>query len=490
MQHIYGIIHGIKNQVVYEEIMKKLLSLAIIISFMSSNIALAAKKNNTVLNGGTEQTVGSLKGRKYYIKTEKVKPVKNKYEYINLDWWAQFNDEYLNDYIIKAVENNKDLKMATLAIDEYYQNVVMQRSNELPNLSAGFLPGYGHAFGQTSGNFGVPIIASYELDIWGKNHNKTTAVRKLYESSILDEQAAYIAIASAVGTVYVNIIKLDALIDLQEEIVALRKEIADIMQISNNEGIVSTSDIVKANKSYIVGTTELVDLKKERTKLLHQLAVLVGDSPNNIEEYKRTDYRNFAFSGNIPETVSSEVIMKRPDYLKAEKMLEKAGIDVRIARKEMCPKILLGGLLFFNNKYFESLFSTSNMIWGFGGGLIQPLFQGFSLTANLKAKKIAYERSLKNYEKVNLTSMQEVNDTLVSVNMDRDKLAKQKEIQALEQEDFKLTQLKYDEGIIAKLDLDQQQENLLNVQRMVYNSEFSCMVDYINFYKAVAAQKV
>ena len=128
------------------------------------------------------------------------------------------------------------------------------------------------------------------------------------------------------------------------------------------------------------------------------------------------------------------------------------------------------------------------MLWGVGGGIVQPLFQGFSLKANLKAKKIAYERSLRNYEKVNLTSMQEVNDSLVSVNMDREKLAKQKEIQSLEQKDFKLTEEKYKEGVIAKLDLDQQQENLLNVQRMVYNTEFDCMVDYINFYKAIAAK--
>ena len=83
--------------------------------------------------------------------------------------------------------------------------------------------------------------------------------------------------------------------------------------------------------------------------------------------------------------------------------------------------------------------------------------------------------------------MQEVNDSLVSVNMDREKLAKQKEIQALEQKDFKLTEQKYEQGVIAKLDIDQQKENLLNVQRMVYNTEFDCMVDYINFYKSVAA---
>ena len=466
---------------------KKILSLALLISFVGTNSVFA--EISPVWNAGTQQNIDNyILNGKYNFKSKKVEALKNKLEYINLDWWKQFNDEYLNDYIIRAVENNKDLKIASLVIDEYYQNVIMQRAGQMPTLSAGFTPGYGHAFNQTSGNFGVPIISSYEVDIWGKNLNKTTSVKKLYESSILDEQAAYLSIVSAVGSIYINIIKLDALIDLQEEIVSLRKEIADIMQISNNEGIISTSDLVKANKAYILGTTDLVDLKKERTKLLHQLAVLIGDSPNNIEEYKRADYHNFAFSGVIPETVDSEIVMQRPDYRKAEKMLEKAGIDVRVARKEMFPRITLGGLLFFNNKYFDSLFTTSNMIWGFGGGIFQPLFQGFSLTANLEAKKIVYERSLKNYEKVNLTSMQEVNDSLVSVNMDKDKLVKQKEIQALEQKDFKLTQLKYDEGVIAKLDLDQQKENLLTVQKLVYDTEFGCMIDYINFYKAVAAK--
>lgn len=467
---------------------KNLLALAILFSILSSNSVFAVNDAN-LLNAWLEENCNKdiyTEIKKH--KTEKVKPTRTKYEYVNLAWWAQFNDEYLNDYIIRAIENNKDLKMASLTISEYYQNVIMQRAQEMPNLSAGFMPGYGKFMGKTQGNFGVPIIASYELDIFGKNHNKTMGVRELYEASILDEQAAYISIASAVGSVYVNIIKLDALIDMQEEIVRLRKEISEIMTISNKEGIVSTSDLVKANKSYIAGTSDLVELKKERTKLLNQLAVLIGDSPNNIDEYKRADYKKFAFSGDIPTEVSSEVIMNRPDYLKAEKLLEKAGLDVRVARKEMLPRVNLGGLMFFNSKYFESLFTTSNMIWGVGGGIFQPLFQGFSLTANLKAKKIAFEKSLKNYEKVNLTSMQEVNDSLVSVNMDREKLQKQKDIQALEQKDFKLTELKYKEGVIAKLDLDQQQENLLNVQKMVYSTEFDCLVDYINFYKAVAAQ--
>jgi len=469
--------------------MKRFLALALLISLSGSSLPLFAAEKTPVLQAGAGVNEGvSIETNNPKRQVKKIKPTKNKYEYINLSWWQQFNDEYLNDYIIKAMEKNKDLKIATLTIDEYYQNVAAQRAGELPTIQAGFFPGYGNLSGRTSDSYALPIIASYEIDIWGKNHNKTTSVRKLYEASILDEKAAYIAIASAVGSTYVNIVKLDAMVDLQEDIVNLRKEIFEMMSVSNAEGLVSTSDLVKANQSYIAGVTDLTDLKKERTKLLHQLAVLTGDSPNNIEEYKRTDYHNIAFNGNIPEYVSSDIIMKRPDYLKAEKMLEKAGIDVRVARKEMLPKLNLGGGLFFNAKNIGSLLTTSDMLWGLGGGIMQPLFMGGKLRANLKMKKIAYEKSLKNYEKVNLTSMQEVNDSLVSVNMDKEKLAKQRKILELEQKDFELTQKKYEQGVIAKLDLNQREENLLNTSKMVYSSEFDCMVDYISFYKAVAAQ--
>lgn len=452
--------------------MKRFLSLAILASLTLSFTAPAIAIENTVLKAGTQ----------------KVKPTDNKYEYVNLDWWKLFNDEQLNGYIVKAIENNKDLKMATLTIDEYYQNIVAQRAGELPQLQAGFMPGYGNIMGKTDVGMMLPLVASYELDIFGKNHNKTTSVRKLYEASILDEKSAYISIASAVGSTYINIVKLDSMVALQEDIVKLRKEIFEIMSVSNAEGIISTSDLVKANQSYIQAVTDLTDYKKERTKLLHALAVLTGDSPNNIEEYTRIDYKTLTFSGNIPEYVSSDVIMERPDYQKAEKMLEKAGIDVKVARKECLPTLNLGGMYLFNASDIGSLLTTSNALWSLGGSIMQPIFMGGKIKANLKSKKIAYEKSLRNYEKVNLTSMQEVNDSLVSINMDKEKLARQKKIQELEKKDFELSKLKFKEGVIAKLDLNQREENLLSVNKMVYASQFDCMVDYISYYKAVAAQ--
>ena len=460
--------------------MKKLISLAVITSLFLSYAA--------PVFAIEDMSISSSSNIEKSKKDNKITPAKNKYEYINIEWWKGFNDSLLEEYIIRAVENNKDLKMATLSVEEYYQKVAIQRAGELPTIQAGFMPGYGNFTGRTHEGFGFPLIASYELDLFGKNHNKTTAQRKLYEASVLDERAAYIAIASAVGCAYVNIIRLDSMIDLQSEIVSLRKDIFEMMDISNKEGIASTSDLVRANEAYIAGVTDLTELKKQRTQLLNALAVLVGDSPNNIEEFRRTNWHEFAYNGKIPEYVNSDIIMQRPDYIKAEKMLEKAGLDVKIARKECLPTINLGGGVLFNAQNIGSLFTTSRAAWGLGGGIMQNIFAGGRIKANLKLKKLAYEKSLKNYEKVNLTSMQEVNDSLVAVNLDKEKLAKQLEIQKLETKDYSLNELKYEEGVISKLDLNQRKENLMSVNKMVYSSQFDCMIDYINYYKAVGSK--
>lgn len=87
------------------------------------------------------------------------------------------------------------------------------------------------------------------------------------KDSKLDERAAYISIASAVGTTYLNIIKLDKTIELQEQIVNSRQSIYDLMLIRNKEGLTSTADTIKANKALVQGQTDLIELKKQREKI-------------------------------------------------------------------------------------------------------------------------------------------------------------------------------------------------------------------------------
>ena len=106
------------------------------------------------------------------------------------------------------------------------------------------------------------------------------------------------------------------------------------MVMSNKEGLTSTADTVRANKALVSGQTQLVELKKQRETLLNQFCVLLGESPENAGEIKRASLDSLKFDRTVPESISSDIIVQRPDYLKAELMVEKAGIDVRVAKKE------------------------------------------------------------------------------------------------------------------------------------------------------------
>lgn len=466
--------------------LKKQIITLLLASFICSNITpmacLAFGNNNSTKE---PKKVSITKTHKQREKSDTFK-----YEYINYDWWNNFNDEILTSYIDRAIKNNYDLKMATIAVDEYYQNVKVQFANELPTAGAGFGPGYAKLPGTSDSGFGfaMPAFVNYELDIFLKNHDKTNAAKKEYEASLQDERATYIAIASAVGTTYFNIVKLDKMIALQENIVKDRKDIYNLMLARNKEGLTSTADTVKANKSYIAGTTALTEYKKQRTKLLNQLSVLIGENPNNAEKLQRIAFDKVNFTGVIPSEISSEVIAQRPDYLKAEKMIQKAGIDVRVAKKEFLPSINITGLALFLAGDIGSLWTTKNALTAIGGGLSLPIFTGGRRIANLRIKKDEYERVLNNYYKTNLTAIQEVNDALVSIKLDSKKFADTTKQAQLEREDFGYSTHKYNEGTISRLDLIQLRENVLYTDQQVVNDKTNCLVDYIGLYKAVGTQ--
>lgn len=457
--------------------MKKIITIALLTSIISLNIM-------PVLADSPQPK----QFKSMVIKNKKTDS--DKFAYINMNWWDNFNDDLLNSYIEKAVLNNYDLKMATINVEEYYQQVKTQFANELPNATAGFGPSLMKMPGmtKTQSGFGVPMIVQYEADIFLKNHDKTKSVKKLYEGSKTDERAAYIAIASAVGTNYFNIVKLDKIISLQEDIVKARQNIYDLMLLRNKEGLTSTADTIKANKALVQGQTDLLELKKQREQLLHQFCVLIGESPENSDSIARNSLDSLNYQLSIPQEIPSEIITHRPDYLKAELMVEKAGIDVKVARKEFLPSInIIGGGL-FNAGDIGSLFTTKNMLLGVAGGIMAPLFQGGSLKANLRLKKATYERVLQNYYKTNLTAIQEVNDALVASRLDKDKMSQTEKQYNLEKSDYKYNEQKYNQGTISKLDLIQYQENLLTIEKLVAQQKVECMTDAVSLYKATGSR--
>lgn len=452
---------------------KKILATALLASILSANylpcLAYSFKSNKVIQSQITEY----------------------KFQNVNLEWWKNYDDEYLEGYIVKAIEENQDLKIATLRVEEANQLVKLQFSKELPNASVGAVPGLLKNIGGTNsdGLVALPMIVNYEADIFLKNHDKTKSAKKAYEVSKLNEKAIYIAVASQIGSTYFNIVKLDKIISVQDSIIKNRKEIYELMKMRNKIGITSTADVVRAQKSYVAAVADMSDLKKTREILLNSLAVMIGESPANTNEFKRISYDELSKKVQIPNEISSEVIVQRPDYQAAEKQVEKAGLDVKIAKKEFLPTINILGLLSFNSlSALSKSMNWESAIAAFGGAAMLPLFTGGAKIANLKLAKNHYEQVLQAYYKTNLVAIQEVNDALSSLKIDNDKYEKNLESYNLQKKDYDYMKYRYDQGIISNLDLIQQKESLLAINKMVISSKADCYIDQISLYKAVAGK--
>ena len=321
--------------------MKKFLTLSIFTSILLS-LSLPYSYAITDTNSGQN----FKKESKLFKNKNKVEDETRILDYINYDWWRKQNDSLLEKYIELALEKNNDIKIAALNIEIAKNSVTIARADQLPSLSISPSPVLMKMPYQTKsqGSFSLPIIASYELDLFGKNWDKTKSSKKLLESTKFNTQTSDITVVSMVGATYYNIVKFDELIKNQEKLVEERGEIFRLMKISNKEGITSTSDLILAEKNYVLAQNDLLDYKKYRQNALNALAVLIGDSAENSKNYERISYNGLNDNFNIPSEISSEIIVNRPDYKAAEKRLKLRELILEWQRKNFCRLLIFWDL--------------------------------------------------------------------------------------------------------------------------------------------------
>lgn len=420
-------------------------------------------------------------------------------ELVNPEWWDSYNDPKLSGYISKAVGSNYDIKMAGLKIFEYESLARAMFANQLPTLDLGG----NYQSKRTSGNipmgamnpgsynqstFLFPLTMNYELDIWGKNKLNTKASKKETQMMIYDENAAYISIISSVASSYFNLAMADKLIDIQKNLISQKEDKLSLLNAKYKQGLVSYDQINQAQESLKDNKAELAEFEKQQNLFLNQLAVLTGDSLSNTGAYERGSIEEIVSPKNVPESVPYDVVLKRPDVLRAETQLQKAKIDVDVARKNLLPTINITGQLGFYANSLTKTFSGNSAIASIGAGLLQSVYSGGRKTAMLKAKKYYYEELLQNYQKTILASFQEVNDSLVAYKNEDIKLKEISTQYYLVKDDYSLQKAKYDVGLVSYIDLMNTNEKLLLAEKKLTQTKTAELISTISLYKATAGK--
>ncbi len=412
---------------------------------------------------------------------------------LNIEFFNRFNDENLNCYIQDALNNNHDLKKAGHVVEQYRQQTKYSLGKELPSFSVsanylGIKVPELDTFQLKDNAFILPFMASYEADLLLKNRDKTKSVKKSWEAAEFNEKTIYIALLTDVATVYTNILQYDDLIEKQTEILKNQEEILNRSIKKYERGVISLTELNNVKKSVETGKSSLEKLQKERETAMMQLAVLTGNSSSNIADMKVGDLESFEYSGKIPDEISSDVIFSRPDVKMAEANLEKAKIDVRVAKKEFFPRFNIVGVWAFNTIAPGTFFSWESSLAAILAGATQDIFKGGMKVANLKIQKAKYEELFEDYNQTNLDAVKEVNTSLCIIKHDKQIEDNTKSELNYETQNFQNAQKKLRQGVISEPEYLAEENKLINTQTNYAQAKTQRIVNYFTLYKAVGGQ--
>jgi hypothetical protein len=193
----------------------------------------------------------------------------------------------------------------------------------------------------------------------------------------------------------------------------------------------------------------------------HALAVLVGETP---ADWSPPDFElgEIKLPHELPVSLPSELVHRRPDILAAEAQLHAATAAVGIATANLYPQITLtasGGQQALPASAWQ-LFDRSGTAWSLISGLTAPIFDGGTLRAERRAAIDELHASAERYQQTVLESFGQVADVLGALTQDARDLAAQSRAQAVAQTSLELSRECYGAGNTGILQvLDAQRQN-------------------------------
>jgi NodT family efflux transporter outer membrane factor (OMF) lipoprotein len=382
-------------------------------------------------------------------------------------WWSLFRSKALDELIRMAMDQSPSVTLAEARLREARENRAAQFGAFFPGIDAGAFAGRQKISGASQGRadtsidafsiFNASVGVSYTLDIFGGLRRQLEALDAQVEYEEYQMEGAYLILTSNIVTTAMITASFRSQTRAIREIIDLQKEQLQLIEKRYDAGAVSFSDVLAQRAQLAQSQASLPVLEKNLSQSSHQLAVLVGKLPGEIQ-LPEFEFASMSLPQELPVSMPSELVRHRPDIKAAEALLHAAGAKIGVATANLYPQITLTGSYGYTSNDISDLFDSRSMVWNFGAGLMQPLFHGGALTAKRRAAIAVYDQAAARYRLTILQSFQNVADVLRALESDATALQAQAAAETAAGESLDLTQKQYQLGAVSYL-------SLLNAQR-------------------------
>lgn len=410
-----------------------------------------------------------------------------------IPWQEFFVDPQLQKLISLALENNRDLRIATLNIERSRALYQIRRSDLFPKLAANAAgsgqrvpqdlspTGKGMTVHQYSAGLG---LSAYELDLFGRVQSLKDQALEQYLATAQVRRSVQISLVSEVAASYLNLAADRDRLELAEETLVSQQSSYLLIKSRFAAGISSALDLHQAQTSVdraridIARYTTLVAQDENTLNLVVGAPISPEHLPTSLAETLS------AFKEVVPG-LPSEVLLSRPDILQAENLLKGANADIGAARAAFFPRIALTSAIGTGSNELSGLFSGGSMAWSFIPQVSLPIFNAGSNQANLQVAKVGRDIAVAQYEGAIQTAFREAADAFARLGTIDDQVAAQQSLTDATDHSYRLSQARYEKGVDSHLNVLDSQRSLYGAQQNLISVRLSRLANRVTLYKVL-----
>ena len=391
-------------------------------------------------------------------------------------WWELYGDQQLNGLIEQLNRSNQTVAQSEA---QYRQAQALVRSAR-----GAFYPSVDLSVGKTRSSQGTgssssslsssasgirdtynaQLGVSWEADIWGKLRRGLEADQASAQASFADLAAMRLSQQSELVQNYLQLRVIDQQKRLLEATVAAYEKSLQMTQNQYRAGISGRDAVAQAQTQLKTTQADLVDLIWQRAQFENAIAVLTGQAP---AEFSIAETQNIPNLPQIPLSLPSQLLERRPDIASAERSVIAANANIGVAKAAYYPDLSLSMSGGYSSSTSKDLLTLPNRFWSVGPKLDLPIFDGGIRSAEVDRTEAVYDQTVAKYRQTVLDGFREVENYMVQLKVLEDEAVVSNEALEAARESLRLTQNQYKAGLIAYLDVVTVQATALNNERTV-----------------------
>lgn len=440
-----------------------------------------------------------------------------------MDWQDFLQEPRLRELVALALHNNRDLRVAVLAIEKARAQYGVEQSNLFPAVgatgagtrtrTAQDLTASGRA--PTSSQYSAQLgFSSYEIDLFGRVKNLNEAALQEFLRTTESRRSVQLSLVAEVVNAWLTLDADGRRLQLAQDTLRSRQKSYELTQRSHALGAASGLTLAQTQTTVDTARTDVAAFTSQVARDRNALALLAGApvpaallpdgaataAPPQAEAAQVAPASAPTAASEpsapalaapasallaVPADLPSTVLLNRPDVRAAEHTLRGTYASIGAARAAFFPSITLTASAGTASNALSGLFDGGNGTWSFAPQIRLPIFDAGRNRANLQIAETARDTAVAQYDKAVQTAFREVADALADRATLAERLQAQQSLQAATLKALQLSEARYRLGADSYLPVLDAQRALYTAQQTLIGLALAEQTNRITLYKVL-----